>query len=96
MVKRPLYFGGATSEIYMGDRTEAPPTAKPPIIRKRINMEILIENAVPMAEIRKRNAVTFNMYLRPNLSPKRPTAIAPIIHPNIAELIAQPSITLSS
>ncbi len=96
MAKRPRYFAGAISEIYMGDKTDDPPTANPPIMRKTMKELTWFDRPVPMAESRNNAAITFSMFLRPYLSPGLPIEIAPMMQPRMAELITQPSITLSS
>jgi len=80
----------------MGDKTDAPPMANPPIKRKVTNIARDVEKAVPIAEIRNNRASIFNMNLLPYISPGLPIDIEPIIQPTNAELTAHPSIASDS
>ena len=74
---RPRDCGGAISAIYIGETTEAPPMASPPIKRKRISEIQSQAKPQPTAETKKSTARTNRVRLRPIRSAHLPTAIEP-------------------
>src|SRR5947209_82176 len=87
---RPLRVGGETSATYMGERMDAPPTARPPANRastKRVKV-----GAKPVASevTAKRTATMRRMFLRPKESVNRPAIPEPKTQPKSSELKAQP------
>ena len=84
----PLNFAGAISEIYIGDNTEAPPTARPPMNRNITKIDNEFANPVPIAEMKNSAAITLSMVLLPKTSPGFPIESAPITQPISAELTA--------
>ena len=58
----PLFLGGATSATYIGDRTEAAPTANPPNKRAEIKTTDEVARAVNVQETAKNNATTIRTF----------------------------------
>ena len=76
--------------MYMGERLDAIPIAKPPIIRHGTNTANEDARAVPIDETANSIAAVISKRLRPNRSLRAPETIAPTRHPTSAQLIAQP------
>jgi len=62
---RPRYSAGESSETYIGETTEAPPTPTPPTNRKSTNAHQLVASALPTALTKKSSASTKSMGRRP-------------------------------
>ena len=75
----PRICAGAISAMYIGERLEANPMARPPKIRQTTKMqnEDSPANPVPSEEIAKRNADNTSNRLRPKRSLRTPEANAP-------------------
>ena len=87
----PLLLGGATSATYIGDRTEAAPTAKPPNKRAEIKITDDDARAVNVHETAKKRATMIRTFFRPYLSESIPEPKAPIIAPTKRELTPHPN-----
>ncbi len=87
----PRCLGGAISVMYMGQTTEADPTATPPRNRKKRNAYQFQAKAQPSAEARKRNPSKVRTKRRPHQSAGRPEASAPAIVPINALETVKPS-----
>src|ERR1035437_76243 len=87
----PLLLGGATSATYIGDSTEAAPTAKPPNKRAEIKITDDDAKAVNVQETAKKSATTIRTFLRPYLSDSTPEPKAPIMAPTKSELTPHPN-----
>ena len=84
-------FLGAISAIYIGDSTEAAPTARPPINRATISADMVGAMADKLADIINRSAEVISKGFRPHLSLKEPDIDAPMIQPMIRLLTVNPS-----
>ena len=78
----PRFFGGATSATYIGERTEAAPTARPPNTRAVIKITHEVARAVNVQETAKKRATIIRTFFRPYISERTPEPNAPIIAPN--------------
>lgn len=87
----PRFLGGATSATYIGDSTEAAPTANPPKRRAKIKITDVFARAVNAHETAKKRATKIRTFLRPYMSESTPDPNAPIIAPTKRELTPQPS-----
>ena len=89
---RPRIEGGETSDTYMGESSETPPTAMPP--RNRAQMKSVKLGAAAVAtEVSANSTATHtSMRLRPRRSVSRPAASAPSTQPNRSELNAHPKL----
>src|SRR5450759_2444197 len=87
----PRLLGGATSATYMGDNTEAAPTAKPPNKRAEIKITDDVARAVNAQETAKNSATTSRTLLRPYLSESTPEPKAPMMAPTNSELTPHPN-----
>src|SRR5450759_3054310 len=87
----PRFLAGETSATYMGDSTEAAPTAKPPNKRDAIKRVDDVAMAVTEHETAKKSATMIRMLLRPYLSVSTPEPKAPIMAPTNSELTPQPN-----
>ena len=86
----PRICAGAISEIYIGERLDARPMAKPPIIRHAMKMEKFSASALPSEVTAKIIAARISNFFRPNLSLNAPATSAPTKQPMSAQLLAQP------
>src|SRR5262245_24816048 len=87
---RPRRWAGATSEMYIGARTLAPPMASPPRIRPA--MKTPAEPAAPVRNALTRNkpAVRSMVGRRPRKSARVPARKAPTAQPSRTEATAKP------
>ena len=88
---RPRRCGGAISVMYMGQTTDADPTATPPTNRKKRNAYQFHAAAQPTAETRNNTASRISTGRRPHQSAGRPEARAPAIVPIKALETVNPS-----
>src|SRR5512147_1424411 len=79
--RRPRYFAGEISAIYIGDTTDAPPTAKPPMNRKNMKENQSQASAQPIAETKNSTASAKRIPRLPKMSAGRPTTMEPMIVP---------------
>src|ERR1700733_6332145 len=86
----PRIEAGDISAIYIGERLEESPIARPPVIRQRTKAVELQAMAVPHAEMRKTAAAICRERFRPNASLSTPDISAPTKQPIRAQLITQP------
>src|SRR5450759_3447793 len=91
----PRFLGGATSATYMGDNTEAAPTASPPNNRAEIKIKDEDARAVKVHETAKKRAVKIRTFLRPYISESTPEPKAPMIAPTNNELTPHPNCSSS-
>src|ERR1035437_3927242 len=87
----PLLFGGATSATYIGDNTDAAPTAKPPNKRAEIKTKEKDARDVNVQETAKNSATKMRTFFRPNISESIPEPKAPTMAPIRSELTPQPN-----
>src|SRR5436190_20376065 len=88
---RPRRFAGAISVMYIGQTTDAAPTATPPNQRKNKKENQLADVAQPIAETRNRKAKIANTGRRPSQSAGRPADKDPTIVPISALETVNPS-----
>ena len=88
---RPRRCGGAISVMYMGQTTDADPTATPPTNRKTRKAYQFHAAAQPTAETRNKTASRISTGRRPHQSAGRPEARAPAIVPIKALETVNPS-----
>src|SRR5260370_7387801 len=81
---------GETPPMYMGERLDARPIARPPAILHATKTSKVFERAVPIEESANKAADKRSMGLRPNLSVKAPESMAPRRQPTRAQPIAHP------
>src|SRR5260370_21935535 len=86
----PRNSAGETSAMYMGERLDASPIARPPEILHATKTSKVFERAVPIEESANKAADKRSMGLRPNLSVKAPESMAPRRQPTRAQPIAHP------
>ena len=79
--RNPRLFAGAISVMYMGQTTEAPPTATPPRNRKNRSACQFHDAAHPTEEARKNTARRARTRCRPHQSAGRPAVKAPTMVP---------------
>jgi hypothetical protein len=91
IIRRPRFSAGEISAIYMGDMTDENPIPKPPIIRKRLNWNIVFGRALPIAEIAKSTAAISRALFRPRGSLSKPAKKGPTIQPSMALPVANPN-----
>src|ERR1700761_5897671 len=77
--------------MYMGPRTDEPPTPRPPIKRKSSSESQFHARPQPSAEMRYRIAITRRLSRRPLRSPGMPASDAPRIVPNSATATVKPN-----
>src|ERR1035437_8922877 len=87
----PLLLAGATSATYIGDRTDAAPTARPPNKRAQIKRTDVADMAVRAHDTAKNRATTMRTLLRPKRSVRIPEPNAPKIAPTRRELTPHPN-----
>ena len=81
---KPRRLAGAISVIYMGQTTEAPPTATPPSQRKKSNAYQFQASAQPNAAMTNSTANNASTGRRPHQSAGRPTSREPNMVPSSA------------
>src|SRR5260370_24189147 len=81
---------GETSAMYMGERLDARPIARPPAILHATKTSKVFERAVPIEESANKAADKRSMGLRPNLSVKAPESMAPLTQPTSAQTTPHP------
>ena len=88
--RRPRMWGGATSAMYMGANTLAPPIATPAVIRAAMNTAA--ELAAPVATAVTRNRIAFKSIVgrRPRESASLPAPKAPMAQPSNTDATAKP------
>src|SRR5690348_1618059 len=89
---RPRHFAGDISAMYIGDTTDAPPTASPPTNRKIMNGHQPHASAQPMAEAKYRAPSRNSIARRPRASAGLPTVMAPRMVPINALATVKPSV----
>ena len=82
--RMPRRLAGAISVIYIGQTTDAPPTATPPSQRKKSRAYQFHASAHPRAEMTNSTASSASTGRRPHQSAGRPTSNAPTMVPNSA------------
>ena len=82
---------GASSARYTGTVTEAPPTAKPRMIRDGIITSRFGANTPPRVPTKKRTARMVSVFFRPRVSLSLPQTSAPIAAPSSRVLVTRPS-----
>ena len=87
---RPLIEGGETSETYIGESNETPPTARPPRKRAVIKKTKSGAKAVASDVAANRKATSTSSFLRPKRFVSLPAKKHPSTQPNSNELNAQP------
>src|SRR5450759_1148448 len=87
----PLLLAGATSATYIGDNTEAAPTARPPNRRAEMKRTDVPEIAVSAQETAKNKATMIRTLFRPYRSVRMPEPKAPKMAPTSRELTPQPN-----
>src|ERR1035441_2578509 len=93
---KPRRLAGAISVIYIGQTTDAPPTATPPSQRKKSSAYQFHASAQPSAAITNTTASIASTGRRPHQSAGRPTNSEPNMVPNSALDTVKPSQNLSS
>ena len=88
---RPRRLAGAISVIYIGQTTDAPPTATPPSQRKNSSAYQFHASAQPSAEMTNSTASIASTGRRPHQSAGRPTSNEPTIVPISALETVKPS-----
>src|SRR5208337_1955549 len=88
---RPRMVGGETSETYIGDNNETPPTASPPRKRARIKLKKLPAPAVAIDVAANSKATSIIGFLRPKRLVYFPAINDPSTQPKSKELNAHPS-----
>ena len=88
---RPRMVGGETSDTYIGDSSETPPTASPPRNRARIKLKKPPDPAVAIEVAANSSATIISGFLRPKRLVYFPAINAPSTQPKSSELNAQPS-----
>ena len=88
--RRPRICGGATSAMYIGANTLAPPIATPAVIRAA--MKNTAELAAPVATAVTRNRIAFKSIVgrRPRESASLPAPKAPTAQPSNTDATAKP------
>src|ERR1017187_487994 len=94
--RRPRYLAGAISAMYMGETTEAPPTATPPMKRKVAKDHQPHAREQPIAETKYRAPNVNSTARRPKASAGRPTTMEPMIVPIRAVETVKPSMKLAT
>src|ERR1035441_2878899 len=82
--------GGDTSDTYMGESSETPPTASPPRKRATIKLKKLPDPAVAIDVAANSSATSISGFLRPKRLVYLPAINDPSTQPNSNELNAQP------
>jgi len=88
--RRPRTRAGEISAIYMGEMTDAPPTARPPMKRNSPKETIPHARALPTAEVKYKTPSSLRMARRPYRSAGLPKRRAPITVPISAVTTTDP------
>src|ERR1039458_5633765 len=88
---RPRMVGGDTSDTYIGDSSETPPTASPPRKRATIKLKKLPDKAVAIDVAANSSATSINGFLRPKRLVYFPAINDPSTQPKSRELNAHPN-----
>ena len=77
----PLFSAGDISEIYIGERSEAVPTAIPPTNLNEMKEIIVVDKAEPKVEKRNKKAEIKRVFLLPKWSAGLPEMATPNMQP---------------